>query len=138
MESVWKSLRGDGPVWLMVGSFLVVAVIILVWGVDRGGPDTTPPAPEVVSASGTVGWEGGDCIDLERWTGSEWERLAYASYGDATKGVWGPPTNGERFCNLVGVLEGSVSLPAEARPGTYRVCNIGVEPDCVELEYFPE
>ncbi len=137
MESqVGKLIRDTWPVWQLLGALLVVAVMIFVWGIDRNGADTTPPSAAITSQNGTVTWNGVICLDLERWTGSEWERLAYASYEDATRGVWGPPTSGDRFCELP-AIDGSVSLPADSAPGTYRVCNIGAQPDCVEFRLSP-
>lgn len=109
--------RGYGPVWGLAGSMVVLVALILVWGIDRSGPDTTPPAPVVTSEARTIAWEGGECLDLERWTGSHWDRIAYGNFNDASNEIWGPPTKGERFCQPVGVA-GHVLLPAATTPGT--------------------
>ncbi len=128
--------KGYGPVWGLAGSMVVLATLILVWGIDWSGPDTTPLAAVLTSQTGTIAWEGGECLDLEHWTGSHWDRIAYGNFNDTTNGIWVAPTSGERFCQPVGV-GGRVSLPADADPGTYRICNIG-QPDCLEFVFDPQ
>lgn len=71
----------------------------------------------------TAAWDGGLCVDLERWSGSGWEWIGSASYEQAHRGRWGPPDH-PPSCNAAAVLDGSVALPADAGPGTYRVCSI--------------
>ncbi len=133
-SSALRSVREYGPVWGLIAAILVTAAIILVWGVDWSGPDTTPPTPQLSSSSGTVSWDGGECFHLEHWTGSHWDRIAYSTFDDASEGVWGPPRGGEQFCQPVGV-SGNLSLPVDAAPGNYRVCNIGDGTDCLEFAF---
>ena len=81
-------------------------------------------------------WDGGECLHLEHWAGSHWDRIAYSTFDDASEGVWGPPRGGEQFCHPVGV-SGTLSLPVEAVPGNYRVCNIGGSTDCLQFAFDP-
>ena len=110
----------------VVESILLAAwLIALVASLPHGGPG-------VVGDGRTVAWEGGLCLDLERWLGTDWEWIGSASYAGAHIGRWGAPRTPE-YCDAARVIDGSVTLPADAADGSYRFCSVPGSGNCIGL-----
>lgn len=133
-----RRLRNREPVVTLLVCLLVTAVIIAIWGIDRSEPDRSPHAPNLELAERNFNWEGGMCLDLETWDGSEWQRVASAHVNDAAVGEWGSPSSGspsrgERFCEAAYVSMMDLLLPEDLVSGTHRVCDYSQ--DCWEFRY---
>ncbi len=122
--------QGKGNLIVLVLPVLVAMIVIAIWG-DQGEADRTPPSTDLVVTDGVVNWDGrGMCVDLERWTGRFWDRIASAGFEDAKQGRWEAPQEGERFCSLAATLGGSISMPSDLGNGIYRVCDLA---ECTEI-----
>lgn len=114
---------------------VVVAVIIAIWGIDRSQPDRVPPSANLEVATPVFNWEGGMCLDLETWHGSEWHRVASTHVNEAATGEWGKALSGERFCEAGYVMTMDLLLPPDLGSGTHRVCDFGPNRRCWEFLY---
>ncbi len=132
-----RALGDEEPLWTLLAAMVVVAAIVLIWGVDWSGPDRTPPRSQLPVYSAEIPWSGDEVLNLERWTGDSWDRIASAPFRDAEIGDWGRAQSGPQFSQLI-EASGLVSMPVDAESGTYRICGIGSEPDCTQFIYERE
>jgi hypothetical protein len=130
-----RRLRDREPIVTLLVCLLITVMIILIWGIDRIGPDRVPPATNLEVADRVFNWEGGMCLDLETWNGSEWHRVASTHVNDAANGEWGKASSGERFCEAAYVMTTDLRLPPDLESGTHRVCDYGPDRRCWEFLY---
>lgn len=120
--------------WAAIALATAVVALLAVWGF-KDAPLAPTPTPGLVTSTGEINWSGGAvCLDLFKWSDGDWRGTGSSKYGDARLGIWGPFIPDQEVCTPALAFEGTVTLPQDATPGVYRICDLW-ETACREFEY---
>lgn len=112
----------------LAGFALIIALAVVLV--------TTGPRPEI-EISGSIGRDGGVCLELERWDLFGWRVVGQThTLSDTQNGIWREASESPP-CAVVVKQTYLVRMPFDAPSDVYRICGLADEQPCLEFSRVP-